>query len=271
MVFINYHSWLFWFYVLLTALIPGLLATWLGVGGCFLRIPMMMYLFGLPIKVAYCVNQMVIAVTTLPGVYVHFRNKHVYVRGTLVAAASAVAGTMLGAEVVAKYISPIHLRAIFGFVCVGIGIYVFYNTYKRRGKLAKRVTVEEAGKLEAGFKIATLMFLAGFATGICGFGGGIYFVPVYMAMGYPTHVAVGSSSTQMIFTATSGSSVLAYHGFHNIPMFIVIGVPTLVASWFGAKLSRKSAPWVLRLAYAILICAVGLYVGIDALSKMGYI
>lgn len=268
MVFVDFHSPVFWLYVLLTALVPGLLATWLGVGGCFLRIPMMMYLFGLPIKVAYCVNQMVIAITTLPGVYVHWKNKHIYARGTIVAAVSAVAGTMLGAYVVARYISPIHLRAIFGFVCVGIGIYVFWNTYRARGKLAKRVTVEEAGKLEAGVKLAALMFLAGFATGICGFGGGIYYVPVFMALGYPTHVAVGSSSAQMIFTASSGSAVLAASGFHNMLMFAVIGIPTLIASWYGAKLSRRSAPWLLRMVYAVLISAVGLYVAIDALAKI---
>ena len=46
----------FWADVLITALIPGLLATWLGVGGCFLRIPMLIYLFGVNIKTAYCIN-----------------------------------------------------------------------------------------------------------------------------------------------------------------------------------------------------------------------
>ena len=70
-------DWVRVFWIILTGAIPGLLATWLGIGGCFLRIPMMMTLLGLPIKYAYAVNMAVISITTIPGVIAHYRNKHV--------------------------------------------------------------------------------------------------------------------------------------------------------------------------------------------------
>ena len=180
------YNTLFWFYVALTALIPGLLATWLDVGGCFLRIPMLIYLFGINIKSAYCINQAIVALTTLPGVYVHWKNHHVYSKGFVVAAISASAGVALGAYVVAKYIPTLILKGVFGVACIVIGVYVAYQTLKMRKKLTKRITIKEVKTLEHGVKLSILMFLAGFATGLCGFGGGIYYVPIFIALNYPT-------------------------------------------------------------------------------------
>ncbi len=255
-------------YVLITALIPGFVATWLGVGGCFLRIPMIMYFFGTSIKTAYCINQAVIALTTIPGVIEHVRSKHVYWKGLVVAVLSAMAGVSLGAYVVAKYVPGLVLRVLFGFVCVGIGIYVAIKTIRARSKLVKRVTVSEVEKLEHGPKLGIWMFLAGFATGLCGFGGGIYFVPIYMGLGYPTHVAIGTSSAQMIPVAGLGSSILTLNGYMDPELFLAIGIPTLVASWLGAKLAKRSPPWVLRLVYAFSIIGAGLFVALDALRKI---
>jgi len=259
---------LFWLYILIIALIPGFIATWLGVGGCFLRIPMLMYLLGLNIKQAYFVNQAVIAITTIPGVIEHYRKKHVYSRGTIIAGISAALGVALGAYVVAKYLPTNILKIIFGFACVGVGIYVAERTLKMRGKFTKRITIEETKKLEYGPRLILLMFLAGFATGICGFGGGIYYIPIYFFLQYPTHVAIGTSSAQMIITASVGASVLAYYGFMNILIFIYVGVFTLIASWLGARLSAKTMPWILRLVYAILIIIAGSYVAVDGLIKI---
>ncbi len=89
-----------------------------------------------------------------------------------------------------------------------------------------------------------------------------------MALAYPTHVAVGTSSAQMIATASVGSAVLTANGFMNALLLASIGVPMLVASWLGAKLSVKSPPWLLGLIYALAIIGAGTYVAYDALSKI---
>jgi len=257
-----------WIYVLITAIIPGFLATWLGIGGCFLRIPMIMYFFKVSIKAAYCINQAVIALATIPGVIVHYRNRYVYGKGLIVAAITSCLGVILGAYVVAKYLPRLVLRAIFGFACTGIGIYVLRKTMKMKERLKTITSLKDVGELEHGAKLALLMFIAGFATGICGFGGGIYFVPIFMGLAYPTHVAIGTSSAQMIFTGGMGSAVLTYHGYMNLSLFLSIGIPTLIASWLGAKAARRSPPYLLRIVYALSIIAVGLYVAIDALMKV---
>ncbi len=255
-------------YIAITAIVPGLIATWLGVGGCFLRIPMLMYFFGVSIKTAYCINQAVVALTTIPGVIVHIRNKHVYLKGLAIAVPSAMLGVAIGAYVVAKYLPTLLLRVVFGLVCLGIGIYIAYRTLKARRRLSRRITVADVKNLYAGPKLGLLMFIAGFATGICGFGGGIYFVPIYMGLAYPTHVAIGTSSFQMLPVAGMGSTILALSGYGDLELFLAIGIPTLIASWIGAKLAARSPPWFLRLLYAVGISGAGLYVALDALTKL---
>ena len=264
----NVDPVLFWLFILLIALIPGFLATWLGVGGCFLRIPMLMYLLNLDIKKSYFINQAVIAVTTIPGVVEHYKKKHVFPKGMIIAGLSAALGVALGAYVVAKYLPKNILKIIFGLACIFIGFYVAYKTLKFKQKLTKRVTVMEIKRLECGPRLIILMFLAGFATGICGFGGGIYYLPIYFLLGYPTHVAIGTSSAQMIITASVGASVLAYYGFVDLLIFLYVGIFTLIASWLGAKLSAKTMPWILRLVYAILIIFAGGYVAVDGLKAL---
>ena len=104
------------------------------------------------------------------------------------------------------------------------------------------------------------MFLAGIATGLCGFGGGIYYMPIYNALSYPMHIAIGTSSTQMIPVAGIGAVNLSIHGFQNWFYLATIGVVTLVFSWLGARTTKAMKAWVLRAIFGVLIVLVGLSV-----------
>lgn len=245
-----------WLWMFLTGAIPGFLATWLGIGGCFLRIPMMMALLGLNIKQAYCVNQAVIALTTIPGVVEHVKSDHIYKPGLIVAALSTVAGVLLGTTI-AVWTPRAVLRTIFGVACFGVGIYMVWLALRTRGRVPPRVTASQAGRLPFGAGFAASLFLAGVATGVCGFGGGIYYVPVFSAFSYPMHVAIGTSSATMIATGAAGSLNLGLHGFMVWLPFIVIGAVTLLFSWLGARATKAVKAWLLRAIFGVLISIVG--------------
>ena len=246
-------------WVILTGAIPGFLATWLGIGGCFLRIPMMMGLLGLPIKTAYAVNMMVIALTTIPGVVMHYRMRHVYTKGFVVAAIGAAIGVVLGTQL-AIMVPSATLKKIFGVACVGVGVYMLYTALKTRGKVPPRVTVDQITMLEHGSKLGGLMFLAGVATGLCGFGGGIYYMPILTALGYPMHIAIGTSSTQMVPVALIGATNLSVHGYQNWLFMGTIGVVTLLFSWIGARTTAITKAWLLRAIFGLLIGIIGISV-----------
>ena len=75
--------------------------------------------------------------------------------------------------------------------------------------------------------------------GFCGFGGGIYYVPVLTAFEYPMHIAIGTSSLAMIPTAGVGAINLALHGYTNLLYIAGIGLVTLVFTWIGAKATKS--------------------------------
>ena len=248
-------------WILLIGAITGFLATWLGIGGCFLRIPMMMAFLGLSIKTAYAVNMAVISIATIPGVIAHYRMKHVYKKGVIVAAVGAAVGVIIGTQI-AMYVPSTTLKMIFGIACVGVGIYMTYSSIKGKGKMPPRVTVDQVERLEHGTKLGGLMFLAGIATGLCGFGGGIYYMPILNVLGYPMHIAIGTSSTQMIPVAAIGATNLTIHGYQNWFYVLTIGLVTMLFSWLGARTTKIMKAWILRGIFGVLIGVVGLSVAI---------
>jgi len=248
-------------WIILTGAIPGFLATWLGIGGCFLRIPMMMALLGLPIKTAYAVNMAVISLTTIPGVIAHYKSRHVYSKGVLIASIAAAVGVFIGTQL-AIWTPSNMLKKIFGIACIGVGIYMLYGAAKGKGKIPPRVTIDEVKRLEAGSKLFALMFFAGIATGLCGFGGGIYYMPVLNALGYPMHIAVGTSSAEMIFVAGVGAANLTIHGYMDAISFIGIGAVTLLFSWIGARAAKTTKAWILKMAFGVLIGIIGVLVAL---------
>lgn len=166
-------------WILLIGAVCGFLATWLGIGGCFLRIPMMMVLLGLSIKTAYAVNMAVIAIATIPGVITHYTMKHVYSKGFVVAAIGSAVGVVIGTQI-AMYVPSATLKVIFGIACIVVGIYMSYSTIKGKGKTPARVTVDQVERLEHGAKLGVLMFLAGIATGLSALVGGFITCPSTM-------------------------------------------------------------------------------------------
>ena len=248
-------------WIILIGATCGFLATWLGIGGCFIRIPLMMLLLGLSIKTAYAVNMAVICIATLPGVISHYYMKHVYPRGTIVAAGGAIPGVLVGTQI-AMYTPNEILKVIFGIACLGVGIYMTTMAFKKKGATPPRVTLDQVVRLELGFRLGGLMFMAGIATGLTGFGGGIYYMPILNALGYPMHIAIGTSSAQMIPVTAVGATNLTLHGFQSWYFVFWIGLVTLVFSWLGARATKTMKAWVLRAIFGVLIGLTGIVVAL---------
>ena len=76
------------------------------------------------------------------------------------------------------------------------------------------------------------------------------------------HIAIGSSSTEMIFVAGVGATNLALHGLMRWFYLAVIGIVTLIFSWLGARATKVMKAWVLTAIFGILIGIIGVSVAI---------
>jgi len=85
-------------------------------------------------------------------------------------------------------------------------------------------------------------------------------MPIFNALEYPMHIAIGTSSTQMIPVATIGATNLTMHGLQNWFYVLTIGLVTLPFSWLGARTTKAMKAWVLKAIFGVLIGLVGLSV-----------
>jgi len=110
-------------------------------------------------------------------------------------------------------------------------------------------------------KVLVAAVLVGLMTGFFGVGGGFLVVPaLVLVLDFPMPVAVGTSL--LVIAINSGTSLVARAGGGIDIDWTVIGVFTaaaVIGSLLGARIATRARPETLRIAFAVLIIAVGLY------------
>ena len=146
-------------------------------------------------------------------------------------------------------------------VCISVhqNLEQFHKAIKEKGKIPPRVTIDEVKKARIWTK-AFFMFIAEIATGICGLGSGIYYMPVFKVLGHSMHIAIDTSSTEMVFVAEICTANLTLHGYVRWFYFASIGIVTLIFSWLEAKATKTVKAWVLIAMFGVLIGFIGLSV-----------
>lgn len=101
----------------------------------------------------------------------------------------------------------------------------------------------------------------GSLAGLVGIGGGLIFAPFFIQMGIDPHVAVATSSTCVIFTASSTTFQYLFTDRVIVALIISFGVPHLMAAYTGTKLvhyiqdnygARKSfITWIVAFGVAL--------------------
>jgi len=191
--------------LLLTGIGVGFASGLLGVGGCFIMIPVqywvltaMGYSPSIAIRTAFGTNLLVVLPTALSGALGHHRRGAVLWRAGVTLGVVGAITSSLGALAAAHLPGGI-LKTVFGLAILGGAI---------RMLTAKPPRVEEEPPKGLLPYIAWGIPL-GFACGLIGIGGGVLMVPVMaVALKFKMHSAVGTSTAMMIFTSIGG--VISY-------------------------------------------------------------
>ena len=190
-------------YVLLaTGLGVGFASGLLGVGGCFIMVPVQYWILtasgfdpSIAIKTAFGTNLLVVLPTAISGAYGHYKKGAVLWRAGATLGMTGAFASALGAFVASNLPGRI-LTTIFGIAILGGAI---------RMLTAKPPKIEE----KPSEKIITYILWGlplGFACGLIGIGGGVLMVPVMATiLKFKMHSAVGTSTAMMIFTSIGGT------------------------------------------------------------------
>lgn len=247
----------------LAALAIGVTLGLLGGGGSVLTVPVFVYLLGVDPRAAVAMSMPVVGLTSLIGVFGHWRAGNVAWRSALSFGAIAMIGAYGGAQL-ALFLSGAQQLILLAIVMAASAASMLRRPRVEPGHSASSPAADTAAQagLASYFRPAVLLaaLAVGLLTGLVGIGGGFLVVPALVVLSrVPMHRAIGTSLVVIALNATSGA--VGYLG-HTTIDWSLVGWFTLLSSvgiLAGARWSRRVPADRLRAAFAFLLLALAAF------------
>ncbi|RLI99809.1 MAG: sulfite exporter TauE/SafE family protein [Candidatus Aenigmatarchaeota archaeon] len=253
--------------LLITGALVGTVSGLLGVGGCFIMVPVQYWILTamgidptIAIRVAFGTNLLVVFPTALSGSFRHHKKAVVLWRQAIILGLTSMVFTFVGAYL-ASILSGNILKIIFGLAIL-LGAL--------RMATAHPIRIEG----EAHTNPITYIFLGvifGFVTGLIGIGGGVLMVPLMVIfLNYHMHEAVGTSTAVMIFTSLGGAIAYMLYGLNasnlppysigyvNLLQWILLAGTSIPMAQLGVHFAHKINPKSLKWIFIIVMVYMGL-------------
>ncbi len=242
--------------LLLAGLIAGILGGLLGIGGCVIMLPTLVFIFRYPLPVAIGTTITAVILTASSGAIGHIRLRNVDYTTVKIVAASGAIGAVIG-SVIFFYISNQLwlLNLILGFAFLYVSIRMIYEG------IVKRAMSEKPGNEVPGSGAAKGMigFFIGLITGIVGLGGGYALVPSFVyLLGSPVKIAVGTSLASFVSMAVVSGAFKLYQGVVDVTAAVCLGIGTVVGAQIGARLTKVVPPWMIKAIFGFVFLYVSL-------------
>jgi hypothetical protein len=195
--------------LLITGLGVGFASGLLGVGGCFIMVPVQFWALKsigvdptIAIRIAFGTNLLVVLPTAFSGAMTHHRKGAVLWKAGVTLGIAAAMGAFLGAFIAS------HLPG--RVLTVAFGVAVILGALRMLTAKPPQI-IEEPSDSLAVFILWGIPL--GIVSGIIGIGGGVLMIPIMVFfLKFKMHQAVGTSTALMIFTAIGGSFSFLING-----------------------------------------------------------
>ena len=273
---IGVHIWL----VIAIGCVIGLLSGLLGIGGGFLLTPILM-MIGVPPTVAAASSTNAIVATSSSGVAAHFRLRNVDFRMGFILLLGGLIGSGMGVRSIylLRKIGHVNLFITLTYILIlgFVGAYIVRDSWRkiRRG----RASIQEDRPPHASPFLANLPLqmnfpysrirqslllplalgiFVGLLTSMMGMTGGFLLVPmmVYL-LRMPTHVAVGTSLFQILFTCAAATFMQASANHTvDITLALLVAIGSTIGAQIGAHLSGLLRGEQLMILLGLLVLGV---------------
>ena len=228
-------------------LVLAFIFSMLGLGGAMLYIPVFHW-FGYDFKsVAIPTGLLLNGITALSAAVFYLRSKMVDIKGSV----PLIISSFIGAPVGAYFTRLVPTRTLILLFAVSM-------VYAGGRMLLTSARADKDRMMETGPRM-TLMsvsgFFIGFLAGLLGVGGGFLFVPMMIAMGYPTKKAAATSSFVVIFSSFSGFAGHVAEGHFDWLLMITTSIAVIIASQIGARVMKEKmkARWIKQMFAVVLL------------------
>lgn len=231
----------------------GLLLGLVGGGGSILTVPILVYILGEGVHEATATSLVIVGATALVGVVPHARGGRVAARTAVVFGASGIGGAFVGAYLNGLASGPVILL-FFGVLMLVVAGRMYVGGTPGAGSAA------EATGRAIDWRVLAGGLGVGVLTGFFGVGGGFLIVPaLVLVLGFPMHLAVGTSLA--IVAINSAAGVVAHLGSGGIDVWLaaLFVVGGFVGVMGGGRLSGRVDDAKLSRGFAVLVSLVGLF------------
>ena len=268
-------------FIVILGFLVGVLSGMFGIGGGFLTTPLLIF-YGIPPTVAVASASTQITGASVSGVMVHARRGGVDVKMGAVMTVGGMFGSLVGAALFRVLQSSgqidVVVGALYVLILVSIGglmlkdslVALGYVTVKQAkaaprhnrwvASLPLRWRFYSSGLYISPVAPLALGFLAGALTVLLGIGGGFILVPAMIYLfGMPARVVIGTSLVMILAVSAMTTMV---HALTTRAVDIVLAalllVGGVVGAQYGALLTLRIKPDLMRLALAVIILLVAL-------------
>jgi hypothetical protein len=252
-----------WIEFALIGLLAGYLAGFLGIGGGFVVVPALAFLFlrdpvtaPWAIHMAVATSLSVMLVTSLSSLLAHHRKRAIYWPLVRSMAVGLMAGAILGAAI-ADYLQGEILIRVFGLFAILAGLQLILGRHSDGEKpLPGQLSTSAAGGV------------IGFISALIGIGGGAMTVPWLLwhgvqaqravatsaACGYPIAIA---GSLSFVLLGRGGGLPDEALGYVYLPAFAGIALAGALAAPLGAATVHRLPPRAVRRVFGLFLAFVG--------------
>jgi len=188
--------------LLITGVGVGFASGLLGVGGCFIMVPVQFWALTsvgvdptVAIRIAFGTNLLVVLPTAFSGAMTHHKKGAVIWKAGVIFGIAGAVGAFFGAFIAAHLPGEV--------LKVAFGVAVILGALRMLTAKPPQITDEPSDSIAA-FILWGIPL--GIVSGIVGIGGGVLMIPIMVYfLKFKMHQAVGTSTALMIFTAFGGS------------------------------------------------------------------
>jgi len=258
-----------------TGVLIGVVGTLIGAGGGFIHVPVLIIFYGFSPQHAIGTSMAVVMLNAISGTFAYIAQKRIDYEIGIKYAVAASPGVFVGA-LLSQFFTVGSFSIIFSLLLILLSYYLFSGKefYVVRTKVAQApstrhltdATGEEfsyAPDMSVGFSASILI---GIFSGLFGIGGGIIHVPLmYSVLAIPVHIATATSHFILAITSFLGFIVFVGLGYVDLDFAVLLGIGTIIGATFGAWLSLKTHPYVIKKVIALCLFLLALRLLMDVL------
>lgn len=273
------------FLLLLLGVIVGILGAILGIGGGIIMVPVLTFLFDMPIHNAIAVSLVVITANSMSTSAVYLKTGTANLNLGIALSTASVAGALIGSK------TAVHLPQSIVMIILGviqlIMAYLTYIKMKKGSKAHSNIPLKEKtffygeykdkatgevvryNPVKTGYNFLFSAF-SGVFSGLSGAGGGAMIIPgMNLISDVPIKAATATSSFIIGFTAAAGSIVYMQAGYVDVKVVcsIILGIyaGTTISMRYFSKITDKKVSYLL-IGLLLIVAFQMLYEGVISLD-----